>query len=146
MTKGTYDERKAHPRFSLYISNVRDRYCRHKASARVRRLAFELTFEEWLAIVTARCVFCGAKPAQRHFRRQYGRVRQRDYASAPFYFNTIDRLDVSQGYHAQNCQSACVLCNRLRSDLDVGAFTNHVRSIVAYLDHCGGLRESSATG
>ena len=146
MAKPTCDQRKAHPRFSLHTSNLRDRYFRHKASARVRALSFELSLDEWLGIVTAPCVFCGAEPAQRHFRRQYGRVRQRDYASAPFYYNTIDRIDVSQGYHALNCQSACLLCNRLRSDLDVGVFTKHVRSIVANLDHYGGLRESSATG
>jgi hypothetical protein len=134
MTPTLYDGRKAHPRFSLHESNMRDRYFRHKASATQRGLAFELSLNEWRAIVTSACVFCGAEPSHRHYRRQYGRVHQRNYAAAPFFFNSIDRIDVEQGYYGSNCQAACVLCNRLRSDLAVEAFTRHVRAIVDHLD------------
>jgi hypothetical protein len=95
---------------------------RYRTSARVRELPFELTEDQFKAITSCNCSYCGAPPAQR--------VQQSTLAPA-YTYNGVDRIDSSRGYVFGNCVACCTMCNRMKMDYPAIDFVAHCGRVVA---------------
>jgi hypothetical protein len=92
------------------------RYRQHKTG---QKQPWTLTIEQYQALVTGNCRYCGAEPAQPC--KAVG-VRK----------NGIDRVDSSIGYHADNCVPCCTTCNLMKGTRTVSEFIEHVRKISSF--------------
>lgn len=78
----------------------RNAYRMYKACAKERSLDFELSFSEFLPLITKPCHYCGGASEYLAPQRQEP--------------NGIDRVDNSIGYKLENCVSCCKICNRMK--------------------------------
>ena len=86
---------------------------------------FNLSREEFKKLILDDCFYCGIKPAQ-ILRRQLSRKLQLTY-------NGVDRVDSSIGYEPGNCVTACMYCNRAKSNLPLEEFKDHIKRIYLWL-------------
>jgi hypothetical protein len=82
-----------------------------------------LTKDEWLAVVTSACVYCGRE-------RVNCRKALVDHAE-DFWYNGVDRIDSSLPYVSGNVQPACWVCNRMKGNMSHEDFLAHVRLVAA---------------
>jgi hypothetical protein len=68
------------------------RFSHIKMRAKQDKITLSLTFEEYVAIATNNCFYCGLQ------NQTFG----------------IDRIDSSHGYEVNNCVSSCQPCNRMK--------------------------------
>lgn len=87
----------------------------YRQGAHARNLNFNLTTEEFKALVTTECYYCGALPTERVLRREA-------HYSYSLICNGVDRPDVSRGYEPDNCVSACTICNKIKMALTPAEF------------------------
>jgi hypothetical protein len=85
----------------------------YKRDAARKKRTFELTLEEFRAIISKPCAYCG-------------KIEELEY-------NGIDRVDNTKGYYLDNCASACKMCNLMKSDHTVTEFKNHCKTIDLYV-------------
>lgn|SRR5208282_890027 len=95
----------------------------YKNNARNRFLTFELTREEFHALVEQECFYCGALPAQ-IMRSKTG----------VFTYNGVDRTDNSLGYVVSNSVACCHSCNLTKGVMSVAEFLQRITTI--YKRHC----------
>jgi hypothetical protein len=83
------------------------RYTRTRLQARRRGLAFDLTYEQFLALWGQPCAYCGIE------------------------IDTIglDRVDNTAGYTPDNVLPCCSLCNRMKYTMGWDEFLRHIRRI-----------------
>lgn len=86
------------------FNNLFRNYARHAAA---RNRSFSLTGEEFRALVSGNCHYCGV--AGRSVRRQ-----DRKSSNGDFWFTGIDRVDNALGYVSGNCVACCATCNRAK--------------------------------
>jgi hypothetical protein len=96
----------------------------YKYGAKQRGLAFEITKDEFMRLVSTLCYYCERTPEQVAI--------------------GIDRVDNQQGYIAGNCVSCCKSCNFAKGTLGQQEFFNLIEAIAAvaakdwiarYFDH-----------
>ncbi len=75
---------------------------RYRASARKRKITWELPHEVALRLITSPCTYCGDSP-QQAFTISNG--------SSACVYTGIDRADNSVGYTVENAVSCCYRCN-----------------------------------
>lgn len=75
----------------------------YRCAARKRGHAFDLTRDEFRAIVSQNCFYCENLPSMQ--------TRVIEYNSSPFVYNGIDRVDNDLGYTFENCVPCCRSCN-----------------------------------
>ena len=90
-------------------------------SAKDREYHFELSVQECDKLFTSNCYYCGTEPNQ--FLK-----RNPDYL-----YNGIDRVDNKYGYTTGNTVPCCGICNRMKSNLDLDVFINHVNKIKSHI-------------
>lgn len=78
--------------------------------ANKKSIEFALTLEQFNAITSSSCVFCGAS-------NKIG----------------IDRIDSGQGYTIDNCQPACNRCNLMKYTFTSDEFIKHISKILKHL-------------
>lgn len=99
---------KGKPR-AKYNPTLPMRYRQYVGRANQKGLAFTLTTEEFNHILGSQCVYCGSG----------SRI-------------TIDRVDSSLGYTADNCVPACYVCNMMKYTWDKDEFLGHVVKIYRF--------------
>jgi hypothetical protein len=96
---------------------------RYKTGARIRKISFALTTQEFRALVFAKCHYCGVEP------------RQKCVASSRKEFvlyTGIDRVDNSKGYEAANCVPCCDICNKAKHTMSQSEFCAWIDRLVAH--------------
>ncbi len=93
---------------------------RYRNNARTRGLTFELTREQFDALVGQPCHYCGGIKCDSI---QHPKDRERF-----FRHNGIDRLNAG-GYTIENSVPCCWACNRMKSDLSMNDFIARCRGI-----------------
>jgi hypothetical protein len=88
---------------------------RYKGSAKRKGRKFELSFENFLILISNKCYYCGAEPNNLSVR---GR--------SSYKYNGIDRVNNELGYIDSNCVSCCSFCNMAKNDLPVEYFLKWV--------------------
>ncbi len=84
----------------------------YKRSAQRRSISFELTFEQFAAIVTCPCWYCGKNPA-----------------------GGVDRLNNEPYYRVENSVPCCEPCNRAKLQMRYAQFVSHCAKIVWHAGH-----------
>jgi hypothetical protein len=98
-----------------------------KSAARMERV-FSLTREQFAAMLTQDCTYCGVPPASL--------VKARGKHQADFRYNGVDRVDNSLGYTPDNCVACCATCNLMKRGMSVTDFVSHARRIASYVTDC----------
>lgn len=73
---------------------------------RKKNIPWELAFEQFLAIVTRPCRYCGIE-----WSKEIGNREGKGATFGSFQYNGIDRIDSAKGYAIGNCAPACKTCN-----------------------------------
>jgi len=81
----------------------------YKRTARLKKLEFVLSEDEFNSVVTQPCYYCETTDEKG--------------------FNSIDRMNQFVGYIQSNCVSCCAMCNRLKGSLDSATFIKRMRHI-----------------
>jgi hypothetical protein len=98
---------------------------RYISSARHRNLPYTLTYDQFKALATAPCHWCGVAPQFRDSKYEL-KLRIR-WAT-----NGVDRKDSSVGYVDGNVVPCCSLCNQMKFDYSAPEFLEHVRKITEW--------------
>lgn len=80
---------------------------------------WDLTLEQYIALVRAPCHYCGEPPG--------AKPHTRILRATGIKKNGIDRLDSTLGYEPANCVSACGDCNRQKGTMSVPQFIENTR-------------------
>jgi hypothetical protein len=90
----------------------------YKAGARARGFTWNLSDEHAISIMLQNCAYCGIEPTL----DRVGAIR-----------NGIDRVDNSVGYEPDNVNPCCSKCNKMKLDLHMRDFVEHVRKVAQFL-------------
>jgi hypothetical protein len=85
-------------------------YTKYKHTAKERKIAFELTRDEFLAFEAERCFYCGDAPE----------------------WIGLDRKDPNVGYVLSNVVRCCSICNYSKRTLSVTEWLNHLEKVLNY--------------
>lgn len=115
-------------------ASMSHRYSQYKNRATKGKMLFELSLEEFSAIVSQVCIYCESslKPYNVYVSRK-GRVMggmKTDHIEAAWIsISGIDRIDSLLGYIKTNCVSCCSICNMMKSNLTTEEFFSHLDKI-----------------
>ncbi len=98
-------------------------YASFTGAAKTRKIPCELSFVEWLSIVTKPCVYTG----------QIGSVNRQKFKIKDLRINGVDRKDSSKGYTKENSQSCIPAINVWKSDLSEEDFIKYICLVYNYL-------------
>lgn len=87
---------------------IKARFADYKFKAKHKEHIFDLSFEEFKAIVVQPCIYCG---------------------KVPNVYNGIDRVDNSKGYTLENSVSCCGWCNKMKLTFSQKDFINKCKQI-----------------
>lgn len=76
-------------------------YYHYKRSALDRKIDFNISFQDFINLVTKNCFYCGEKPSNVVSAKTNGRL----------VYNGIDRVDNSKSYDILNVVTCCKWCN-----------------------------------
>ena len=97
----------------------------YKGAAKRRGYVFELTHEQFLVIISSKCVYCGQDP---HMTYRYGGpTSEVDYTQ--FKYNGVDRVDNLEGYTIKNSVSCCKICNNSKNILSTEEWLNWIKRV-----------------
>lgn len=96
----------------------------YKHSAKKRGYNFELSREEFVALINSDCAYCGQKPSQHYTYRRDGKGIKH---------NGIDRVDNTKGYTLNNCMPACATCNYAKRDLTITEYCNWLDNMADFV-------------
>lgn len=102
-------------------------YVSYRRGAEVRGFDFELTKEQFRALILDNCIYCGIAPNRKQI---YKRPKCDDYVVL---VNSIDRVDNSKGYIINNCVTACNSCNRAKLTRTVAEFAEWIERTYNHL-------------
>lgn len=100
--------------------------CQYRNNARVRKVDFFLSEEEFKSIIGKSCEYCGAEP------KSYFSRNRKVAETTAYLCNGIDRVDNRIGYTFRNCVPCCSLCNYMKRGLTQSDFIKHVQKISSY--------------
>lgn len=86
--------------------------------AKSRNLCWELTADDVKRLMTQCCFYSGHEPTS-VMRTPTGAIT----------YNGLDRINNLKGYTVENTVPCCAICNRMKSDMTLSDFLNHVRTI-----------------
>lgn len=92
----------------------------YKHGARKRGLEWQLSYDDFIALTTDNCYFCGCAPY---------RVKSKASYNGTFIYNGIDRLNNDLGYFKENCVTCCWICNNAKGDLSLEEFMQWLKRI-----------------
>jgi hypothetical protein len=91
--------------------------------AKKRRIRFNLTFNEFLKLISGQCEYCGCAP------RSVVKTKK-EYV----FYNGIDRFDNNAGYNTHNCVTCCSVCNRMKLNLTYTDFKYKIKQIAKRIE------------
>lgn len=99
-------------------ANIKIHYGNYVRDAGIKNINFELTFEEFVKIVTSPCFYCGI-------------IQDNG-------FNGIDKEKFDKGYVKENSLSCCSMCNVMKGTLNSNVFLKRVEHILTYQGYIEG--------
>jgi hypothetical protein len=100
----------------------RNLYNSSKHNAKKRGYSFELTFEEYIALASQNCNYCGREP--KHIIR--------DGVKSDVLANGIDRYDNKKGYCLDNCIPCCRICNIAKNNLTIAEWNLWIKDLCEF--------------
>lgn len=90
--------------------------------AEYRGIAFEITFEEFLSVLSDECHYCGGPGIPRLNTSKTESIR----------YCGLDRVDSGKGYSVKNCVPCCKVCNRAKSNMSYQDFVEWMSDLVKF--------------
>lgn len=100
------------------LNIVRSRYV---YGAQIRSLHWCISNEEFDALVSGPCHYCGKEPSSV--------LHNGDF---DLFYNGIDRKEPLLGYIAENCVSCCWKCNQAKNDMGYDEFLTWIARVNSY--------------
>jgi ribosomal protein S27E len=100
---------------------------KYKRRARKEGRDFQITAAEFREITQQSCAYCGVPTTRISAAKTAGNHDQHAYI-----YNGVDRVDNALGYVRGNCAPCCVRCNRMKRDMSLTDFLEHIRRIAAF--------------
>lgn len=97
-------------RYGCSICCPKGAFAQYYHNARKRNIVFEITLEEFKALVLWPCLYCGENDKPRG----------------------VDRAENNVGYVYSNCIPCCGVCNHMKSSTNIADFIQQSRRIVEY--------------
>lgn len=91
----------------------------------------DLTFEEFLQLSQQNCVYCNVPPSNRYNWAESHRYNSSQISKqqATFIYNGLDRINSNLPHNKNNVVPCCIICNRMKSNLELHKFTQHIENI-----------------
>lgn len=99
-------------------------YATYKHNAKERNLPFELTLEQFDALTTQNCHYCGMSPQDQSYLSKSTKKHDVKY-----YASGIDRIYNDKGYVEGNVIPCCTKCNMMKKTLAYEEFLEHIEDI-----------------
>lgn len=93
----------------------------YKQSAKRHKRDFFLSRDEFVAIITSDCYYCGLRPNTEK--------KAPNTFDKSFLYNGIDRVDNLKGYTLENCVPCCTKCNFFKRDIHQEEFLEMIKNI-----------------
>jgi len=103
----------------VIIAKYRENH--YKSGAKRRKLIWQLSFEEFMKMLYANCVYCGSTPFLPVKRGCHERKS-----------NGVDRIDSDLGYFTENCVACCRFCNLAKGDRTREEFLEWIERVKAF--------------
>lgn len=103
-------------------SAQRDLLRRYIVGAHKRGLVFDLSDQQFNAMILLPCTYCGTPPDTKFEYR--GKIR--------FTYSGVDRVDSAAGYTLANAVPCCNMCNKAKRALPVAVFLAWLDRVVIY--------------
>jgi hypothetical protein len=110
------------------LGNWRQKYDVYRRSAKKRRLAFCLSFSEFVTICQKDCFYCGDAPSNTPYRVGKG-ISEKWRTECVILSNGVDRVDNSEGYLLTNVVTCCTTCNTMKMSLTKEDFLSKIKKI-----------------
>ena len=113
-------------------SAFRAKISTYKASAKNRKIEWNLSYDEAIKIIKSNCHYCGRIPNNSY---DLYNGRKRFLAKEKFYeikYNGIDRINSKLGYIIDNVVPCCTICNFGKNDLTYEEFTNWINDLIKF--------------
>lgn len=104
-----------------------------RRDGRKRGWNWELSKDEFLNLIYKKCSYCGRPPQQSSNPLANHGLLQKRAVEAIITWNGIDRIDSSKGYVQGNVATCCHTCNKMKSNLSLEEFHNHIKRLYKYL-------------
>jgi len=131
---------------SLLKASPEDRFwntihSKYRTGAAKRGLSFTVSVEDFKAVATKPCTYCGAEPLpckrvqkgdKASAQHRGGEVNTRYNDKLVFSMNGLDRVDNSIGYELGNLTPACTMCNLMKWKHSASDFLEHAKRITAH--------------
>lgn len=99
----------------------RELYEQYKHSAKSRNYEFNLTKEQFNLLIDSECKYCGNIGSNCHT------VNNK---KGNYNYNGIDRINNDLGYEISNVVTSCKDCNKMKNDLKIENFFEHIQKII----------------
>jgi hypothetical protein len=96
---------------------------RYRYQAKKRDYCWELSREQFEALIQQVCHYCGSEPLQ---------IFKWKTREGQLLYNGIDRKDNVRGYAADNALPCCKVCNKLKGEMGYEEFMAWMRRIIEY--------------
>ena len=114
-------------------------YNNYRWHAMQRDIDFLLSKEEFRALTSKDCVYCGEKPKKSHQTKHNYTTKDGNKKSVTsngeYKYNGIDRVDNTKSYTIENCVTCCYVCNYMKRTMSVSEFQNHITKIFNWMEH-----------
>ncbi len=113
---------KTKPDFIRFKNEI---YKNYKGAAKRKGREFNLTKDEFNALIVSNCHYCNARP--NNIPSKLNKI-----SDNTFRYNGIDRVNNQIGYVLNNCVPCCTICNYGKDDLSYQEFQNWIDNLVKY--------------
>jgi len=96
------------------LASAKHIFSRYKYNAKKRKHIFVLTIDEFIAITSKNCRYCGSPPGNRS--------KPHDKVNGEYIHSGIDRLDNKIGYTVENSVPCCTHCNYAKHTMSEDEF------------------------
>lgn len=107
------------------FNSLLERYKRN--GAKKRNLEFDLTKDQFKQLTKQNCYYCGEIPLM--VTDSGGHTTKEGKGWGKYIYNGVDRTDSSKGYTIKNCVPCCGICNRMKSNMTINDFLDHISKI-----------------
>ena len=119
-------------KLSVHDSALRAWFLKYAARAASYKREFSLSEDEFNAIVSKSCHYCGERPSERMTHHHTPTRSSKSKNPSGAFVNGVDRVDSNLGYTASNCVPCCGRCNKAKLDLTTEEFKDMIK---AQYDH-----------
>lgn len=107
---------------SLKRHGLSERFRRYIYNCKTKKRDFFLSKEDFEIITSKACYYCGGYNISENSLID---ITNLNYCG-------IDRIDNSKSYIKENCVPCCNICNRMKLDMNLTNFIEHIKKIVGF--------------